>query len=1025
MFRDIYHFVDFHAKTETTRTKWRRIQLSEVSGLTQKFFNADVFHTVQMFRLSTKEVDEDCYCGLFFDFDSDELEKSRLDAVKVIDFMLTLGVPEKAIRLDFSGRRGFHVLIEPEIFGIKPASNLTQVIKTCCEAVAEQCQLSTFDGSVYSTYRMWRVRNSVNTKSQKRAYKIPLTISELRTLTPEAIAELARSPRELPAVDLSELTPELEWWWSTFLKKNDDFQTLTTLRPKVAPKFEGDIPDCVKDILSTGLKIPGMRNRACVILATYCKAGGLEFKVAQELLEKWVRAIPDTITKADEHERVSNVRAVLRTVYADDKDEKYVFACSYIRALGNSSNPVACGRSDCKYSMTETLEPRAIKLEDSTKACYEGVALTTTAQLAGKNFTPYIVPATVQFECHPPEMHRSDSPCPSCAMNKRGYKYELRIRPSDKDILNMIGVSTDIVLSILYRKARIKKGCRNFSMTIIDNQNVVDVMLVPAIRFTPENIGEERSYSLVQGYFVGHDVTTNMLYDIIAYLTAHPRQQFAVLLITEMKAKALSWQAQLPDEVYEKLKIFQTAGDPLDKFGEIWEDLEANVTHVYGRSLCEYAIDIVYHSTIAFFFSGKDDFVKRGWCELLIYGDTDTAKSTLAYAISTHYQLGGLVSCETTRRTGLTYSLQEALNGKWIVICGVLPLNDRGLVWLDEFREMEEETRHQLTQMRSEGVLQIAGVRQAILPCRVRLIFVAGPKRAMTMYDYGINSIFEVFKEREDIRRLDMVMIMGTSDVSPDIFYTKKNNVVEHKYTTELCNLLIRWVWNLKPEQIKFMPDAVERIFYHVKELSETFTEGIPVIKIEDLRYKLARIAASIAARTFNSHDGGKTLTIEARHADAAALFLTTIYSTKVCGLREKSQSELRRTRMENVNRDEARIKLHALIQHDEMKTFRDIMLENPTFGKADIMEMMGWIPQRTSEVLKELVRLRLVRRLKDYKGYAKTEPFVDILRSDEAEVARKEDVNTEEPELTEQEKADIADEEEQTPAGGQDDIPF
>ena len=1021
MFREIYKFVDFHARTETTRTKWRRVQLTEIPGLVQKFFNADVFHTVQMFRLSTKEVDEDCYCGLFFDFDSDELEKSRVDAIKVVDFMLTLGVPEKAIRTYFSGRRGFHVLIEPEIFGIKPTSNLTHVVKTCCEALAEQCNLTTFDGSVYSTYRMWRIPNSVNTKSQKRAYKIPVTIKELRELTPEAIVALANNPRTLPEVDLSEITPELEHWWSQFVGKADDYQTLSTLRPKVAPTFGAIIPDCVKDILSTGLKLEGTRNKAVVILATYCKAGGLEFKTAIELLEKWVRAIPTSLTKADDRERVSNVRAVLRTVYADEKNERYVFACSYIRALGNSNTPVACARSDCPFSMTEVLEPREIKLEDSTKACFEGIPLKTEAQLAGKNYAPYIVPATVQFECRPPQLHRNDSPCPTCSMSRRGNKHELRILPSDKDILNMIGVSTDIVTNILYRKARIKKGCRNFTMTIVDNQNVVDVMLVPAIRFTPENIGVERSYSLVQGYFVGHDVTTNQLYNVIAYLTAHPRQQFAVLLITEMKAKALLWQEKLPEEVYEQLKIFQTTGDPMDKFNEIWEDIESNVTHVYGRRLCGFAIDVVYHSTISFFFSGKDDFVKRGWCELLIYGDTDTAKTTLAYAISAHYQLGGLVSCETTRRTGLTYSLQEALNGKWVVICGVLPLNDRGLVWLDEFRAMEEETRNELTQMRSDGVLQVAGVRQAILPCRVRLIFVAGPKRAMTQYDYGINSIFEVFREREDIRRLDMVMIMGTNDVPSETFYTKKKTVVEHKYTTELCNMLIRWVWNLKPEQIHFADACVERIYVHVKELSEMFTESIPVIKIEDLRYKLARISASIAARTFNSPDGGKSLQVEARHADAAAKLLTSLYSTKTCGLRERSQSERRRTKLDSVNRVDAAKSLHTMMSEEaEMKTFRDIMLENSRITKADIMEMMGWSPTRASDILKELVRLRLIRRIGDYKGYVKTEPLIEILRRDESELLAKGDA----PEMSDEEKERIA-EEENHPTGQQDDIPF
>lgn len=984
MVRGIYRFVDFTTRGNTFH-KWRRIEVKDIPQQVSRFYNQDVFSTIQTYHLTTRTVNEDHYCGIFFDFDSEDLDVARKDTIAVLDFFSALKVPSNAISVFFSGRRGFHFVVEPEVFGIVPSNDLTSMVKVCCDTIAQTCSLSTYDGSVYSSARMWRVENSLNTKSESRSYKIRLTLEEVRNLSSDEIRKLASSPRSLPEINISELLPELEWWWKQWVEERRSRNALQSLRPKIAPKFD-DVPDCVKDVLSSGLKIPGSRNRATIVLATFCKARGLDKEQATALLEKWVGNLDEGMTGSTQRDRVANAKAVVDTVYRDEKSEKYAFACSYMRSLGNSENPVSCSREKCKYSSVgESVTPREVNLENSTLACYEGVPILTEGLCAGKDYSPHLIPSLIVFECDPPKTSRKDSPCAICGLHQSHNRLELRIKPSDPAILGMIDVSSDIVKNILYTRARVRKSCRAFRMKVVEYQNVRHVMLVPEIRFNPTTIVAERTYALVEAYFVGHDVTTNDAYKVTAYLLAHPKAQYAVLLASEMKQKALAWQEQLPDDVYEKLKVFQTTGNPLDKMAEIWEDFESNVTHLVGRRLLGMAVDLVYHSALSFFFDGPTDFVLRGWAELLVYGDTDTGKTHMAKMISAHYQLGTLVSCETTTRTGLTYSIQESGN-RWIVIAGMLPLNDRGLVWLDEFRSLPNEDRKEMTQMRVDGLIRISRVRQAILPARVRLIFMSGPKRAMSEYDYGIEAITEIFEEREDIRRLDMVVIMGTQDVPVGVFRSRRFDSKEHIYTTELCNMLIRWVWSLRPEQIKFTEDAIGEVFNQVTYLTNRFTETVPVLKIEDLRYKIARIAIAIAARTFNSLDGGKTLLVETRHIESASFMLNTMYSTPVCGLAEKSSSERRRRDLENVNKDEARDALKALLGR-ELHTFCDIMLENKVFGRGDIQDMMGWSSDRTREIFGELVGLRLFKRLPRYKGFVKTQPLIDILRTLERDI--------------------------------------
>lgn len=1000
MLREVYQYVDYTSKFEVETDKgdiekkfykWRRVIESDMPAMVAKLHNQDVFQSVQRFRLSTRKADEDHYCGPFFDFDSDNLESSKQDAIKVLDFFINLGIPHSYLSCFFSGSRGFHVYVEPEVFGIAPSSSLTYTLKLCCQSVAAICKLSCFDNTIYSVPRMWRLPNTVNTKLSTRSYKIELAISELRSMNEADIRELAKNPRTVLHRDMTDgqpIQPEFAWWWKQWADEYQNYQAAWTLRPKRSPTF-ADIPSCVQDILDNSLKIAGTRNKATIVLATYCKAKGMSADEAIAFLSDWIVKIPNDMTSADARSRLANVKSVVSSVYDKVGGNKYNFACSYVRSLGNLDKPINCTRDQCKYNeYGEVAEPREIKLEDSTRACYEGMPIKTEGLVAGMDYSPHLIPAVVKFHCSPPERQVKDSPCQSCGLLKHNYNMELRISPNDPDILGMVDVSSDNVKSILYRKARIHKPCRLYRMDIIESQNVRTVHLVPMMRFTPETIGKERSYALVLAKFVGHDVSVNEAYEVTGYLYPDPKQQYAMLLLNSMKTKALTWQESLPDDAYDKLKIFQTDGDPLDKINEIWNDLENNVARIYGRRLLGYAIDLVYHSVVSFFFADQKDFVRRGWTELLIYGDTDTGKTQMARTLSTHYQLGAFASCETTRRTGLTYSIQEPSVGKWIVVAGILPLNDRGLVWLDEFRELPEDDRKELTQMRLDGVLNVAGAGKASLPCRVRIIYIAGPKRAMKEYDYGIESIFEVYREREDIRRLDLVAILGTDDVDPNIFHSKRTERTPHIYTTELCNLLIRWVWNLDADEITFTQDAIDEVYVQVKILTDKFSDSIPLLKIEDLRYKMARLSAALAARLFNTKDKGRSLTVERKHIIAVCKILDELYSTPTCGFSERSKSERRRQRMEYVNRDEAKYSLKVLIPPEQLSHFRDMMLENKTFTKTDIEEQMGWDRSEGARIFKEMSRLRLFKKLPNYKGYAKTPVLIDILREMEAAAA-------------------------------------
>src|SRR5215218_9303688 len=101
-------------------------------------------------------------------------------------------LPMEAVRVYFSGNKGFHVEIPEEPFGgFRASKNIARKLKTLVMQLGEGAQ--SLDAEIYDTVRLWRTPNTRHGKT--RLYKVPISTEELFTLTPEEIRELAKQPR--------------------------------------------------------------------------------------------------------------------------------------------------------------------------------------------------------------------------------------------------------------------------------------------------------------------------------------------------------------------------------------------------------------------------------------------------------------------------------------------------------------------------------------------------------------------------------------------------------------------------------------------------------------------------------------------------------------------------------------------------------------------------------------------------------------------------------------------------------------
>lgn len=314
-----------------------------------------------------------------------------------------------------------------------------------------------------------------------------------------------------------------------------------------------------------------------------------------------------------------------------------------------------------------------------------------------------------------------------------------------------------------------------------------------------------------------------------------------------------------------------------EKITEIYDDLESNIIHIWGRRDVAIAVDLVYHSALSFFF--QEDFIQRGYLELLVLGDSGQAKTTLVAKMRTHYELGEMISGETASRTGLVYSIQENQRRRFLQ-WGAIPLNDRRLLIIDEFSGIATEEVENMSSLRATGIAEVNRSIKSKTPSRTRMIFLSNTRdgRMLQEYTNGVEAIDKLFSKKEDIRRLDFAITVASGEVDMAEINRQHKSTVEHRFRSRDCRNLILWAWSRKPSQIKFKEETVEAILSLSSKISKRFHAQIPLVEPADMRIKLARISAALAARLYSTPDY-ESLVILPEHVQWVFDYLVRIYS--------------------------------------------------------------------------------------------------------------------------------------------------
>ncbi len=306
-------------------------------------------------RMTYEEKLKLAYEGPFYcDWDS---EDEALVIEKVNQFLDTLEekkVDLEMCRLYATGGRGYHLEIPQKVFMEKvPPKGIIGLPGIYREMALAMC-VDTLDLKIYSggRGRMWRTPNVKRTNNR---YKVPVTVTEMRAMTPERCVELTSSPRAAVPVRAPAYAPQLMVVYEQAQQKVED---LLAKRRRYKPD-----PDAAKRAMCDSVLMAmggvgirpgtGFQDIATQLAVAATTAGLTEDRFVSECSGLVTEHTSDSRRYNTEHKRNEELRRMFRYM---DGNMYYEFSVGALKSILSHSAPDLDGVTVTKEELQEEID---------------------------------------------------------------------------------------------------------------------------------------------------------------------------------------------------------------------------------------------------------------------------------------------------------------------------------------------------------------------------------------------------------------------------------------------------------------------------------------------------------------------------------------------------------------------------------------------------------------------------------------------------------------------------------------------
>ena len=509
-------------------------------------------------------------------------------------------------------------------------------------------------------------------------------------------------------------------------------------------------------------------------------------------------------------------------------------------------------------------------------------------------------------------------------------------------------------------------GCKHIQSEPVEFINAQKIMFQETASFV-EGL-EDATFESRYGVYIynGYRLAPTLKYTMEACRVTDPRSQQNYYVIRKATQER---DSVLPsDDSY--LEYFREIASSSSSFSELVEKHYAKwmpLLGIEGRPDLFAAILLTYLSATEIRWRGG---TIKGWLDSLVIGDTRTGKSQMLQRFIKSLKLGGYINGENSRKTGVVGGVQR-FGDSWVVSWGAIPMNDRGLLAVDEASGLSVEDFKELSSTRSSGAVTINKIVKSEARARTRLIWTTNPRSGKNLADYywkGYDAFREFIPVAEDQARFDLVVTAAREDVK------QLEGIPEPKAGEEidldLYRNLVNFAWELRADDIIIPVRVAEYIDTRSRELGNNYGGGPLVVEVA-VHEKLLRLAVAVAilCGDINLSD----VTLSTRHVDFALEMLAATLDKKSFCYSEfisESQKAIREL-------DKSVSFIRAICAtHPAMS----ILLSSNSFRGSQMSEVLGLDRGEHAKLLSELLQRGLIHLGRS--GYYTPDKFmVDIVK--------------------------------------------
>ena len=498
--------------------------------------------------------------------------------------------------------------------------------------------------------------------------------------------------------------------------------------------------------------------------------------------------------------------------------------------------------------------------------------------------------------------------CDECPLVKTGKThFDKVVEPDDPALAELLTSSVAVGhRMMLLREGMDGKKCRG---RIEDHSWHTLYRHVVTEPPNPETGYAKRSYSM---FLVGTPLDAGKLYRVHGIATKHPNTHEVLLMASSAEpVQSDIEQFEMTPAIHNDLKRFRPVKGqaPLDRMYDIARWMGEHVTFTNKREDIQVATDLMFHSAAQMNLRGTKDHPRydNAMLDVLIIGDTRTGKSSIARSLNSYYGLGEYTSAKQTSAAGLVAACEKDNEHGWWVNWGVLPMNHRRAVIIDEASALtRKEAFADVTSVRSEQIARIEKAAKGTAPAAVRMLWLANTVgKQLADLQYGVHGISSVIKQPEDIARFDFAL--GVIDADTDYDAINNQHLPEQRarrdrarskkgaveFPAESCRNLIMWAWSRRPDQIHIRDDALRMLTKRANLMRKTYSPQVPLVQGANIRAKLMKVAIAMAARTYSSSVNGEKIIVNASHVRDAATWLNHLYESRALRYAQWSRVEM------------------------------------------------------------------------------------------------------------------------------------